>query len=366
MTRAIHQLVHTLSYGDAISGEVLALQRVFRGMGCDSEIFAIHEHPKLKGVSHHYRALSADVEGEVILHYSLGSPLNDVYRKLSRASRCLIHHNITPARWFEGINPRIVTDINNGIREFPELCMLSDRLVADSRYNAGEIAALGCTAEIVPLPIDAKKWDVARNPGIYSLLSSTPGLHLVHVGRLAPNKCVEDIIKAFFFVRRAIDPQAHLWLVGIDIDTELYSFGLKRLVDHLLLRDVVHFTGCLADSEVRALYEAGSVYLCMSEHEGFCLPVLEAMHFGMPVIAYASTALPDTVGNAGVLVHEKRHEVIAELVGEVCRNNALRTQLVSAGRERVKELTFERFAERVQAVFSKEHTRPAARVAVPH
>ncbi|MBX7144609.1 MAG: glycosyltransferase family 4 protein [Oligoflexia bacterium] len=360
----LHQLVHTLSYGDAISGEVIGLQRCFRELGYNSEIFCINTHPKYKGLTQPYQTLSPDFSGEVLLHYSLGSPLNELYRSFRSARRSLIHHNLTPAHWFASTNPRIAHDIERGVRELPELCAITDRLIADSRFNAQELAGLGHPAQVLELPIDPQKWSVPANPGILSLLRSDPSFHILHVGRLAPNKCIEDVIRSFYFLKKYVHQASKLWLIGIDIDTELYSFGLKRLVHELGLDDAVCFTGQRDDGEVKAFYQASHAYLCMSEHEGFCLPIIEAMFFDLPVVAYASTALPDTVGTAGVLLREKRHPQIAEVLFDVCRDSALRQRLIAAGRERVGQLSFDVFQKRVAELFSRE-TRVATRRAVP-
>lgn len=348
---AIHQLVHTLTWGDAISGEVLALQRVFREAGRTSGIYAINVDPRLKQQACDYRTLPHDFPGEVLLHYSLGSPLNELYENLHAATRTLIYHNLTPARWFSGVNPRVAADIERGVKELPRLCALSARLVADSQFNAGQLAGLGFRAEILELPIDPGKWEVAANAGIAALLKNDPALHMLHVGRLAPNKCIEDIIRIFHFLHTYINQRSRLWLVGLDIDTELYSFALKRLVRELDIVDAVHFTGRMADSEVRALYENASVYVCMSEHEGFCLPVVEAMYFGLPVVAYASSVLPDTVRRGGALVAEKKHPQIAELAQEIYSNAEFRDRLVRAGHERAAELSFDNFRQRALGVF---------------
>ncbi len=359
----VHQLVHTLSYGDAISGEALAFQRCMHEAGIESEIFAIHAHPVLKDKARDYRDLSDGFSGEVVLHYSLGSPLNDLYRRMRRARRTLVYHNLTPAKWFRNVNPRIVHDIEAGLRELPELCRISDRLLADSGFNAGELSALGFSAEVLELPIDPSRWNPPRNEGIYRVVAGDPGIHVLHVGRLAPNKCIEDIIKSFYFLHRKIEKRSRLWLVGIDIDTELYSFAMKRLVHELGLEQAVQFPGCLADSEVRSLYESCSSYVCMSEHEGFCLPVIEAMHFGLPVISYASSALPETIGSGGILLTEKRHAEIAELVALVHHDAALRKRLQDAGRERVRALSFEAFKIKVSTIFLSASS--AERAAVP-
>ncbi|MBN8549811.1 MAG: glycosyltransferase family 4 protein [Deltaproteobacteria bacterium] len=348
----LHQLVHTLSYGDAISGEVLALQRCLTKLGFESEIFSINTHPKYKGMARDFRDFPITFDGEVLLHYSLGSPLNDLYRSLKSATRSLVYHNLTPAHWFRSVNPRIVADIERGLSELPELCRISDRLIADSAFNAGELKSLGFDARVLPLPIDTHKWDVPTNPGFYSQLKDDPALHVLHVGRMAPNKCVEDIIKSFYFLQKYVHSNSKLWLVGIDIDTEVYSFGLKRLAQQLGIDEHVRFIGQRDDGELKALYQTAHVYMCMSEHEGFCLPVVEAMHFGLPVLSFASSALPETIGAAGILVHEKRHPEIAELTYELYSNAEMRKRLIDAGHKRVTELSVERFSSRVEELFA--------------
>jgi glycosyltransferase involved in cell wall biosynthesis len=360
--RPIHQLVHTLSYGDAISTEVLALQRAFRSMGRESEIFALHEHPRLKGRSRPLAELDSNAAADIVLHYSLGSPLNPLYSEWRSGARILIYHNVTPARWYAGINSRVAQDIERGLEELPALCRLSDVLWADSEFNASELRALGFNAAVLDLCVDPERWDAPRNEGIFSLVKGTPELHVLHVGRIAPNKCIEDIIKSFYFLHRYIEKNSRLWLVGIDTDTELYSFSLRRLVAGLGLEDKVEFAGCLADEEVRSLYEACSVYVCMSEHEGFCLPLIEAMNFGLPVVGFAAGAVPQTLGSAGVVVSEKKHAHIGQLLHELGSDTELRRQVVARGQARVKEFSYERFVSRVQTLVSNIPAKPVQQV----
>jgi glycosyltransferase involved in cell wall biosynthesis len=354
MSKVLHQLVHTLSYGDAISTEVLALQRVLHSLGYQSEIFRIHEHPKLKGRSQSYTALSQGMQGDLILHYSLGSPLNDVYSNWNGGQKTLVYHNITPAQWYRSINQRVADDIQRGLTELPRLCAASDAIWADSPFNAGELSELGFDAEVLELLVDPARWDTPRNEGLYSSVKNSAGTQVLHVGRLAPNKCVEDVIKAFYFLVKYLDPAARLRLVGIDTDTELYSFSLRELANYLGIGYAVEFVGALADDEVRSMYEASDVYLCMSEHEGFCLPLIEAMHFGLPVIAYAAGAVPDTMGDGGILVREKRHAEIGQLIAQVAAQGELRSRLQTKGRARVARFSYDRFAARVQELLQPE------------
>lgn len=344
--REIHQLVHTMSYGDAISSEVVTLQNVFSELGINSRIFSINTHPKYKGLTSHYSEFPSDFSGDVILHYSLGSELNDLYRSLGKAKRTLIYHNLTPARWFKSVNARVYSDIKNGQDELPQLLKLSDVVLADSEFNKHE---LNHPCEVLPLPIDPSKWTEPANEGIAQILKNDKKTHVLHVGRVAPNKCIEDIIKAFYFLHYHIDENSKLWLIGIDHDTELYSFGLKRLVQELHLSDSVEFLGRRSDSEVRAFYENSSVYVCASEHEGFCLPLIEAMFFKLPVVAYNGSAVPETMGGAGILYDNKDPSELAELMNLAATSK--RAELVQAGTERVSQFSIDTFKSRVKVIF---------------
>lgn len=350
---SIDQFVHTLSYGDAISGEALALKRYFASQGVKSRLFAINIDPKLRQHAEFYGQYSEENNSAVVLHYSLGSPLNQLYRDIKRARKHLIYHNLTPFEWFVGINPRIVNDIKKGMLELPELCGISDVLIADSKFNALELRKLGFRSEVLELPLDPERWNIEANAGIQDLLCSSGKINIAHVGRIAPNKCIEDLIRAFYFLHHKIDRNSHLWLAGIDIDTEIYSFSLKRLVYEFSLQDAVSFVGRFEDSELKALYQNSDVYLCASEHEGFCMPVIEAMHFSLPVIAYASSALPDTVSGGGILTTNKSPEILAELIYRVAKDTGLQTKLIAQGKQRAAELSFERFGRRVSEIFDR-------------
>jgi len=334
---------------------VLALQRALREQGVPSEVFSINSHPKLEGLARHFSELENCEAADLILHYSLGSPLNDVYRGWTKGLRVLVYHNITPPVWYRSINSRVADDIEVGISELPQLCSVSDAIWADSAFNAQEIQTLGYEARVLDLLVDPGRWQGARNEPLYQSVVNTPGAQVLHVGRIAPNKRLEDVIKSFYFLRKYRDPEARLRLVGIDTDTELYSFSLRELAAYLGIGESVEFVGGLADDEVRAMYEASDVYLCMSEHEGFCLPLIEAMHFRLPIVAFAAGAVPATLGDAGILVTEKRHAALGELLWRVTTDLSLRNGLIARGVERVGAFTYERFSNRLATLIKGLH-----------
>lgn len=345
----LHQLVHTLSYGDAISTEVLALQQAIQALGYNSEIYALHEHPNYRGRTRSVESLSQSKDTHLILHYSLGSSLNDIYANWTDGGRILVYHNITPAHWYREINTRVSDDILRGVKELPVLCELSDQIWADSAFNARELGEYGqFDVEVLDLLVSDSRWNIARDERIYSAVKGSRGCQVLHVGRLAPNKCLEDVIKIFYFLVRYADPDSRLRLVGIDTDTEMYAFALRDLADRLGIGGSVEFTGALSDSEVRALYESSDVYLCMSEHEGFCLPLIESMHFGLPVVAFSAAAVPETLGDAGILVCDKRHAEVAKAVDLLSRDNDLRQRLVEKGKKRVERYSPQEFFNRVE------------------
>ena len=347
---AVHQLVHTLSYGDAISGEVLAMRRALHALGIESEIFALNAHCHYKDITKGIDEFVAADGDTIVLHYSLGSPLNDLYRSSTNLRRVMIYHNITPAKWYASINPRVHRNISTGLSELPSIAKASDLILADSEFNREELLELGFQSEVLELPLDPKRWDIESNEGVASILKADGCKNILHVGRLAPNKSIEDILKIFYFYHHNVEPNSKLWLVGTDTDTELYSFVLKKLQHELRLHDKVAFAGIALDEEVKSFYENAHFYLCMSEHEGFCLPIIEALHFGVPVIAYDAGAVPRTLGGAGILVKEKRHNEIAELMGILGSDQTFRAKSKELGQAHVKKFSFETFQDRVKTL----------------
>ena len=345
----IDQFVHTLTYGDAISGEAIAIRRLLRELGHESDIYVVNVHEKYEKIVRKWEKYSGSAGAALLLHYSLASPLNRCYMEQTDVTRLLLYHNLTPPHWFASYNDRVTRDLRRGFEELPQLLEVSDIVLADSSYNKEQLTELGCAhAQVFPLLLDREKWSVQVNQGIVDNLRSLGETNVLHVGRIAPNKRLEDIIKAFYFYHHKIEKKSKLWLVGNDIDTEIYSFELRRLVDELLLKEAVRFVGAVTDTELKGYFAAADLYLCMSEHEGFCVPLLEAMHFGVPIIAYNACAVGETLGESGVLLDDKSPALVAELMNIVCKDTTVRQRLVSAGKSRLDTFSEEQFSKNLQ------------------
>jgi glycosyltransferase involved in cell wall biosynthesis len=359
----IHQFVHTLNYGDAISGEALTIRRILRERSISSNIYSIHAHEKVEDCVRTVENFATDLEnakqaGEevrVILHYSIASPLNQLILQTEGISKIMIYHNLTPDRWYAPYNQRVTQDLRKGRRELPALLKQMDWVLADSEYNAKELTSFGCSdAHVLPLVLDMAKWNMPANSGIASLMRSQGEKNILHVGRFAPNKRIEDIIKAFYFYHHKIEQKSRLWLVGSDVDTEIYSFELRQLVSELRLKEAVNFIGTVSDDELKALYQGADAYLCLSEHEGFCVPLLEAMHFELPVIAFNSCAVPETLADGGLLVAHKNPMDLAELINLAVSDHALRSELISRGHSRVEHFNEANFSANLERLVVAE------------
>lgn len=338
----IDQFIHTLQYGDAITGEALTIKRILNEMGHSSEIYSLHSHHLLKNLSKKMNEYESS-DG-LILHYSLNSPQNEVYIKSSCKNKFLIYHNLTPESWYMPYNGRVYDDLVLGKSHLPNLINETNFCLADSSFNASELKEFKPKSlEVLPLLIDPKRWESSPNSGIIEALKAQGGKNILHVGRIAPNKQIEEIIKAFYFYHHKFCKNSRLWLVGHDIDTEIYSFELRKLIIDLSLTEAVQFTGSVSDDELQGFYSASDAYICMSAHEGFCVPIIEAMHHNLPVVAYNSSAIGETLGKAGILLDDLNPLKTAIALDKAISDQNVRTSLIRAGHDQVKNFSIENF-----------------------
>jgi len=357
---AIHQVVPYLhGPGDATADQIYALQTVFRGWGLQSDIYALESDSGLGDRWYPFDELgkrgSYGSDELLLYHYVSGSDLTQRVRDL-RMQLIVFFHNITP--------PEYVTPFHSGLgaalsRGREEIELLSDYpAIAPSVFSQRELLALGFSdVYVTPLLIDFDRLrSSAESPAGRSVVDhfEDEGMTWLAVGRIAPNKRCEDILKAFSYYHHIIDSKSRLLFVGGWRHFEAYQFNLRRMVERFCIDDVVEWCGWVAyDEGFAAYYKVASLLVSMSEHEGFCLPLVEAMVFDLPIVAYAGAAIPDTLGNAGVLIHRKRYEMIAGLADALNTDRALREKLLGEQRRRLKDYARDRVIADLRAVLSR-------------
>jgi glycosyltransferase involved in cell wall biosynthesis len=323
----IHHFTATLSPRDAVGAHTLALDDLLREMGHDTVMFAASVHPDLKGRAVHYRDHDAHPAPDVLLYQaSTGSPVAD---HLLRRSEPLVlnYHNLTPAEHFDPWEPHVGAELDAGRRQLARLVRRACAGVADSHYNASELAALGLDdLWVAPVLFDPPPPPVER-------VTATPPT-LLFVGRLAPNKAQEDLILTVALLRER-QPGARLVLVGT-ASSHRYETALRDLAD-AVCPDGVEFAGSVDQRTLIDWYARADAFVCLSDHEGFCVPVVEAMGAGLPVIAHAAAAVPETVGTGGVLLDDKRPASVVAAIERVLDDAALRLHLATAGRARAAD-----------------------------
>jgi len=324
----VHQMVASLSHGDAISSEALRIQGILQRRGHQSEIYAESIHSAMRGKAHplwDYQRVSSP-QNVLILHFSIGAGVSSfAYRLPDRIM--LIYHNITPARWFAPYQPRLARLCYQGRRELAAFVDHTRLALGVSEFNRAELDAMGFhPTGVLPLLLDPDQLAVSPSPGVLEMFDDDK-TNLLSVGRVIPNKRFEDLIKVFYFYWKFIEPKSRLLLVGEFRGFERYFDALTRLVDRLGLENVV-FTGHVDTDDLAAYYRVADVFLSLSEHEGFCAPLIEAFRFGVPVMAFDAGAVPETLGGAGILVREKRFEEIAEMAHLLVRDRELRPRVI--------------------------------------
>ncbi len=328
--RAVHQVLATLGYGDAIGHEVLGIQRVLRTAGYDSEIFVETADPRLEDLTYDYRDLvdASRPDNLLIHHFSIGSRASRVAFALPDRM-ALVYHNITPPEYFVGVHKQLVELCWKGRRELGAYVDRCDIALGDSEYNRQELETLGFhTTGVLPVVPD------------FSHLSGDPDwrvagqfddewTNLLFVGRMIPNKRIENVIRIFHAYRTRINPRSRLLLVGAHGGFEKYLAMLHQLVAALGTPDV-HFSGHVSNQELAAYYSVADLFLCASEHEGFCVPLVESFHMGVPVVAYAATAVPATMDGGGVLYENRDPLHVAMLIDGVLSDGSLHDRVLAS------------------------------------
>ena len=353
---AVHQVLATLGYGDAIGHEVLGIRRALRAAGYASSIIVETADPRLEDETIDYRDMVEVVTADdlVIHHFSIGSRASRTMFALP-CRMVLVYHNITPPEYFLGVHDYLVRQCFHGRRELTAYRARVDLALGDSEFNRQELAAIGFDpTAVLPVIPDFDHLDVEPDSRIEEAYGDD-WTNILFVGRLVPNKRPDNLIRFFHAYKTLYNPRARLIIAGAYGGFESYLVQLHDLVGRLGVGDVV-LTGQVTDAELAALYDVADLFLCASEHEGFCVPIIESFYTGVPVLAYAATAVPVTMDGGGMLYDSRDPRVVARLMHAILSNRSTRDSLLAAqdaALDRLRAKDFGRmavgFVERVLA-----------------
>jgi glycosyltransferase involved in cell wall biosynthesis len=345
----IDQVIPSLASRDAIGGHVMQLRELLRSRGYQSDIYYGNATPdRLDEGFPVSRLGDRSANGRVLLYQlSIGSGVADIFRE--RPERKFVnYHNITPADLLEAWVPAVGEEVRWGRAQLRDLAPITEFAVADSVYNERELQAAGYrSTTTVPLLLDLDSFAGSPDPAVAARLAgrrSQGGADLLFVGKVSPHKGQHDLVKALAAYRRLYDPKARLHLIGGAISDE-YRLAVERFADELGLLDAVEIAGSVTHEELIAYYTASDAFVCLSNHEGFCVPLLEAMYHRLPIVAYMNSAVPETVQTAGLILPNKEPVRVAAAIDRVVGDEQLRAALAQAASERVASFALPRVQE---------------------
>ena len=347
----VNQWVPAAHQGDAIGGSARHIRDLLRRMGHRSELYALTIDEELEG---EVRPFSdpASHDGDItIFHYALPSPMTDAFGRL-HDGRILQYHNVTPARFFAPYDPVLFRLATLARQDLASLAGRVDLALGVSEYNRQELEALGFTPTgVFPLAVDTSRITRAvERPALEQILDDDL-VNFLFVGRIAPNKAIEDHIRLAEHYKRYIDSHYRFIFVGrYDAVPRYYSTIRALMSEYRMLNERFVFTGPVPDEDLAIYYRHAAVYISLSEHEGFCAPLIEAMAAGVPILAYAAAAVPETLGGAGLQFAPKDLEHAAELAGALAFDDDLRSRIIAGQRRRLADFGDDHIIRQLEAI----------------
>lgn len=332
----INQWVPAAHKGDAVGDSARRVRSLLRARDHVSNIYALTIDEALIGDVRPFTDPDAAQADVTILHFAVPSPMSEAFAAL-RHRRVLQYHNITPASFFAAYDPQIFRIATLGRQELRGLVGRTDLALGDSEYNRQELEQLGFTQTgVMPIVVDIERMrQAARVPALEWILDDGVA-NILFVGRIVPNKCLEDHIRLAEHYKRYVDTEYRFIFVGRTDAVPRYYAAIRELIAaYQMPADRFLFPGQVSSDELVAYYRMAHAYVSLSEHEGFCVPLVEAMAADVPVLAYRAAAVPETLGGAGLCFAPKDLEHAAELLGMVVYDRALRSQVIAGQRRRL-------------------------------
>ena len=344
----VNQWVPAAHRGDAIGDSARKVRDMLRAAGHESELYALTIDDDLRREVRPFSDAAATQGDVTIFHFALPSPMTEAFATL-KGARVLQYHNITPAHFFAPYDAGLFRLAALGRRELATLVGRVDLALGDSDFNRQELEDLGfAPTGVLPIAVNTERITGApRRPALEKILGD--GLiNILFVGRIVPNKRIEDHIRLAELYKRYVDSYYRFVFVGRYDGLPRYYAQVRALIaEYQMLPDRFWFTGPVPDEDLAAFYRWADVYVSLSEHEGFCVPLIEAMAADVPVLAYAAGAVPETLGGAGVLFAPKDLELAAEAMGMLVYDRPFRESVVLGQRSRLADFAPARIEQRL-------------------
>lgn len=352
----IDQVIPTIVMRDAVSNHTFEAQRVLRGLGLESDIYAQNIGVELRSRVRPLSELDPQAaDGRWVMYQaSIGSPAAEAFAACE-GRKLLNYHNITPVEMIGWWEPYLAGELELGRRQLDELAPLTSLAIAVSAYNEAELIHAGYARTAVAPFLGDFAATAPPDPAVGARLAeadSGRGASWLFVGQIAPHKSQHDVVKALAFYRKAYDPQARLRIIGRE-SSPRYTAALRQLVRELDLESAVLFEGSVSESAKSAHFRHADVFVGCSEHEGFCAPLIEAMQHELPIVAYGAAAVPETVSNAGIVLPSKEPSLVAAAVNRVLTDPPLKRRLVEAGKARAADFSIEAARERFASLVTE-------------
>ena len=352
-SRTINQWIPAAHRGDAVGDNARVLRDMFRSWGHESHIFALSIDEEMREDALPWSDAASRAGDVTIYHYAVPSPMTEAFGRLPGA-RVLHYHNVTPAHFFVPYDAGLVRMCLAGREQLGTMAGRTDLALGVSEYNRAELETLGFTnTGVLPITVDTDR--LRRAPTVPSIekILAHDFVNILFVGRVAPNKKIEDIIRLAEHYKRYVDFRYRFIFVGrYDAVPRYYDTIRGLIAEYRMLSERFWFTGPVPDAELAAYYRHAHAYVSLSEHEGFCVPLIEAMAMDVPILAYGAGAVPETLGGAGVCFTPKDLEQAAELLAALIYDEPFRTQVITGQRARLQDFSRARLETQVRSVLA--------------
>ncbi len=339
----IFQVIENIVFGDAISNHAINIYKILKENRFETAIYAVNFDTRLdRTMVYSIKKMPELKEDDLVIYQMCQSSSINTMIVGWKCKKACMYHNVTPSDFFLPYDSFQSRFQQKGLKEIGKLKDVFDYVWGVSQFNCDNLIKMGYDAgktSVSPILLDFS--DFRQEPDQKTINRySDNWVNILFVGRIAPNKKQEDIIRTFAYYKKYVNKKSRLILVGSFFNST-YQYCLEKYIEELGVDDVI-FPGHISFKEILGFYSVANVLLCMSEHEGFCVPLLEAMLFDVPIIAYAAAAVPETLGGSGILLKDKDPAKVSFAIEQLVSNEDLRKEVITKQQQRLDDFNLEK------------------------